>query len=98
MANSKVQGAKPLDMLGAMTIARETVASITGLPVDNVSRCAPADGRWKVRVEVIESRARLGDNDFLAVYDLLIGSDGGLEGFERVGRYNRTDGFAQIAA
>jgi hypothetical protein len=45
-----------------------------------------------VEVEVIESHARMGDNDLLAAYDVRVGEAGEVRGFRRLRRYFREDG------
>jgi hypothetical protein len=73
--------------------AREGVAAISGLPVDAVSKCERnPDGGWSVVVDLVESPARMGENDLIAVYDVAIDADGALQSFERRGRYRREDG------
>lgn len=91
-------GAKPasagparITLVEAIRAARDAVAEFTNLPVDAVSACTPREGSWLAEVDVIESPARLGDNDMLATYKVTIDPNGALAGFERIARYNRTD-------
>ena len=88
-------GSGPLTMARAIASARSEMAQITDLPLESIIRCerAPDDG-WIVAVEVVESAARMGDNDYLAAYELRLGADGGTEGLTRLGRYRREDGGA----
>jgi hypothetical protein len=80
----------PPNLLEAMAIARAAAAELTGLKVDGVaSSAARPDGGWRVVVEVVESRARMGENDLLGAYALELGPDGGLSGFDRLRRYRR---------
>lgn len=72
--------------------ARMSVSAITSAPLDAVrSCCLGSDDQWIATVEVIESHARLGDNDLLSAYALTIDPSGNLVSFERVGRYYREE-------
>ena len=71
--------------------ARETVAELTGLKVDAVSACNQQETGWTATVDVVESHARLGDNDMLATYEITLAPDGEITGFSRIRRYNRSD-------
>jgi hypothetical protein len=77
----------------AIEAARRTMAA-TGHPaIDGVAACELGeDGLWRVEVEVVESRARMGDNDLLAAYDVRLGEAGEVRGFRRLRRYFREDG------
>lgn len=81
----------PLTMIAAIKLARDTVADLSGLPVDAVSACHQANGIWTALVDVVESPARLGDNDMLATFEVTIDAGGEVTGFQRTARYNRTD-------
>lgn len=83
--------ARPLSFPDAMSLARRTVALFTELAVDGVVSCARREGGWTVVVDAIESPARMGDNDLIATYQVLLAGDGEVEGFERTGRYHRSD-------
>lgn len=74
--------------------AARRVMKATGHPeIDGVAACElGTDGLWRVEVEVIESHARMGDNDLLAAYDVRLGSGGEIKGFRRLRRYFREDG------
>jgi hypothetical protein len=77
----------------AIEAARRAMKA-TGHPeIDGVAACeAGVDGGWRVEVEVIESHARMGDNDLLAAYDVRLGDGGEIRGFRRLRRYYREDG------
>ncbi len=77
----------------AIEAARRAMQA-TGHPdIDGVAACeVGADGAWRVEVEVIESHARMGDNDLLAAYDVRLGEAGEVRGFRRLRRYFREDG------
>lgn len=83
---------------GAMTMpdaiakARLAIGAITSAPVDAIRSCSrDADSRWHATVEVIESVARMGDNDLISAYELTMDGTGELLEFKRVGRYHRED-------
>jgi hypothetical protein len=80
---------KPLQIALA---ARDVVKSITAKEPEVVSRCERQDPNWKVMVEVIETKARIDDNDLLASYEVEIDPFGELVGYERVRRYKRAQG------
>jgi hypothetical protein len=60
------------------------------MPVEVVSRCEKAQAGWCVLVEVLETKARITDNDVLATYQLDLDSEGDLLGYERTSRYTRS--------
>ncbi|MDX8348474.1 gas vesicle protein GvpO [Cognatiyoonia sp. IB215446] len=79
-------------MLEAISAAKSAVSSMTGQSVDAIVECKRRDGNdWSVSIDVIESHARLGDNDLLATYLVEIGSSGEVVGFCRLRRYHRED-------
>lgn len=80
-----------MSLVDAMAIARRSVAVFTELPIDSVVSCAALDGGWQVRIDVIESAARMGDNDLLAAYDVTISPTGEVQSFTRKRRYHRED-------
>lgn len=82
------------DMSTALGLARRAIGAVSGAEIDGVARCERLeDGGWSIEVEVVESAARMGDNDLLAVFDVRIGGDGHVGGFRRVRKYHReTDG------
>lgn len=83
---------KPPTMLDAMGQAKGAVAEMTGLKVDAVSRCVKEDdGSWAVTIDVVESAARMGDNDLLSAYELQLSPDLELLNFARLKRYHRED-------
>jgi hypothetical protein len=80
---------KPLQIA---VVARAAVQSITGTEPEVVSRCERQDANWRVMVEVIETKAKLHDNDLLASYQIDIDADGEIIGYDRVRRYKRMQG------
>jgi len=83
----------PVTLIEAIAIARRCTAEMTGLPIDGISASGRhGDGDWRIVVEVIESPARLGDNDLISMHEVLLTEQGELTGFSRVGRYHREEG------
>lgn len=82
----------PLTMMMAISAAKSAVATMTHLQIDSVVRCTQADnGGWTIVVDVIESLARMGDNDLLATYQLDLGGNAELQSYNRLRRYHRED-------
>ncbi|MEL6644567.1 MAG: gas vesicle protein GvpO [Pseudomonadota bacterium] len=82
-------------MAEAVALARRTVSGVTDLPFDSVSHCSrDADGTWTVVVDVIESPARLGDNDLVAAFEVAIDTRGDILSCSRTRRYRREEGDA----
>ena len=78
-------------LMEIVAAARSTVAFFTELPVDAVSSCLRRGEEWVIRVDVIEARARLGDNDLIASYEVALAPCGTVLGLSRVARYRRDD-------
>ena len=81
-----------LTMTAAIRAARDALASMTALGFDSVGRCERrTDGGWTVELDVIESIARLGENDLLATYAVDIDAEGEPLQVRRSRRYHRED-------
>lgn len=78
-------------------LAREMVQDLTGSEVDTLSLCQRNGMDWVVEAEVVESHARMGDDDLLTAYRLDISAEGELLAFRRVGRHKRTDDVSTAA-
>jgi len=78
-------------MAQIMALARAAMPEISAQPVDGIARAERSQAGWQVVVEVIESAARLGDNDLLSAYELELDLKGRLTGFRRLRRYHRED-------
>jgi hypothetical protein len=78
----------------AAFIARRAVEQIAALVrrrPERVISIEPADGGWRVGVEVVET-ARIPDTtDILGVLEVLLDADGDLVSYRRTGRYVRGD-------
>ena len=82
-----------LSMMEAIKAARAAVLEMTGIEADGITECEKDEaGGWKISVDVIESPARLGDNDLLATYAIQIGPDRELMRYSRIRRYHREGG------
>jgi Gas vesicle synthesis protein GvpO len=78
--------------------AKDAVLAITGFKADAVSRCEKKDAGWHVVVDVLESKARVGDNDLISTYELAMDEKGEVTAYKRLRRYYRTDRGAADAA
>ncbi|MEM9726215.1 MAG: gas vesicle protein GvpO [Pseudomonadota bacterium] len=85
-----------MDIRTVTKLAREIMPDIVAQPIDAVAACERAGDEWRVIVDVIESHARLGDDDLLAVYELTLSDAGDLNAYRRLGRRRRFEdaGFA----
>lgn len=89
----KEAGAAPLGIAGAIQRARDEVVMLTDLKVDAITRVHRSpDGGWIIVLDLVESVARMGDNDLLATYELTLDGNGALMGMSRLARYRREDG------
>ncbi len=93
-AAPEAPAAPSIGLRKAMEIARDAAALFSELRVDAVVSCERQGEGWRVTVDVIEARARIGDNDLLATYELLLDPTGDCERFTRLRRYHREDGAA----
>lgn len=80
-----------LTMLDAIAAAKSAVSAMTGQTIDSVVQCAREEEKWSVSIDVIESLARMGDNDLLATYQVQIDAQADLISFNRLRRYHRED-------
>jgi len=78
-----------MNVMEISAAARECVTTISGRRPEAVSRCERNDGGWQVTVELIDTKARLADNDIMATYQLMFDGEGELLGYERTRRYIR---------
>ncbi|MXQ07943.1 gas vesicle protein [Alphaproteobacteria bacterium GH1-50] len=76
----------------AIAIARRSVSGITDQPIDAVSHCQRKEnGDWNVVIDVIDSPARMGDNDLLAAFEVHLDETGEVIFCSRTRRYRRED-------
>jgi hypothetical protein len=84
---------RPITLIEALDIARRSVEKLTSLRIDAVARTErTADGGWTVTVDVVEAKARMGNNDLLCAYAVTLAPDGEMTGFWRRHRYLRETG------
>lgn len=83
--------ARTMTLVEAMSLARRSVALFTELQIDAVASCERVDAQWRVCVDVIEAAARMGDNDLLCTYEVMIDPAGEVTRFNRLQRYHRND-------
>jgi hypothetical protein len=81
----------PLSLSPAVALARAALPDITTQPFDGIASAERDGPGWRVVIEVIESPARLGDNDLLAAYELMLDAEGELLSFRRLRRYHREE-------
>jgi hypothetical protein len=77
---------KTLEIVAA---ARAAIEAVTGVKAEVMSRCERRGEAWAVTAEVVETKARIADNDMMASYLLLIDDTGELTSYERTRRYVR---------
>ncbi|MBB4200734.1 hypothetical protein CCR94_19275 [Rhodoblastus sphagnicola] len=80
-----------MNTLQATRKAKETVVEITGKDAESVSRCERDDKVWTIVLDIIESKARIADNDVIASYELILDLAGDLQRYMRLRRYRRAD-------
>ncbi len=91
-SNAEKNGKGALTMMSAIDAAKLAIGSMTGQQIDAIVQCSRADeGDWTVAIDVIESFARMGDNDLLATYQVQLNQDADLVNFNRLRRYHRED-------
>lgn len=93
----RASSTKPPGVMRIAAQARQAVAFFTELPIDAVASCKPAPPGWIAHVDVVESRARLGDNDLIATYEVRLTQAGEVEGLTRLRRYRRDTPPEEIA-
>jgi hypothetical protein len=74
----------------AARLAAGYVAEMTGREPEGITSLEPAeDGRWRVDVEVVETRRIPDSTDVLAIYQAELDPGGELVSYRRVQRYSR---------
>ena len=72
--------------------ARAAVKELLELPFEAIARCAPEGEGWIVEVDVMETKAKLPDNDIVARYSFKFDGLGEVASFERIKRSTRAIG------
>lgn len=80
-----------LDLPQIIEAARAAKGLITNAPIDQIAEARTDVDGWLVRVDVIEERARIGGNDLITSYRLMLDASGELRGFTRTGKGRRED-------
>lgn len=86
-----------MDLKKITKAARALIEELSGQEVDAISKLERQAEGWLLEVDVVESRARIGDDDLLTTYQLALGDDASLVRFQRIGRHNRCDRGASAA-
>ncbi len=90
--SSSVSNRSKPKMIDAIGAARKFVSDLTRLPIDSLALCKEKDeGGWVIVFDVIESPARMGDNDLLSSYEIYLDSYLSMTHFARQRRYHRED-------
>lgn len=89
--NEAATGPDSIGLVEARTVALERAETVLSDPVDSVIEVAADGDDWLVAVEVVERSAVPNTQDLLGRYELTVGADGQLAGYELVGRYKRAD-------
>lgn len=79
-----------MDTLQATEIARNAIEAITGQKPEMLTKCENLNDYWSVDVVIVETKAKLQDNDILAKYEIKIDNVGAVLGYERTTRYTRS--------
>jgi hypothetical protein len=88
--NGEVPGLSDADATDIASGARRHLETLLGTEVERVSGLERADGRWSVRLEVVEMARIPESTDVLATYEVVLDDDGGLVSVNRVRRYRRS--------
>lgn len=81
----------PLAMAQAVARAREEAQSLTGLMVDTVVAVHAAEAGWRVIIDLLESRARVGRNDLISTYEMTLDAVGQPRSLTRLAKQFRED-------
>lgn len=78
-----------IGIVDATRAAKQVIAEMTEQAIDSVARCERSDTGWTVEIDVIESRARLDNDDLLTSYLVELSADGQVLSYRRAGRRRR---------
>lgn len=74
----------------AVQRVREEFPALLGRPVESVLGVQhDGDGSWHVNVQVVELARIPSSTDVLGTYEVMLGDDGQVSGYQRRRRYNR---------
>lgn len=85
-----LKGADGNELANLATQARELLRALRAVEAESVSGVVRTQSGWKVTLEVVEMRRIPESTDVLASYDVELDGDGKFLGFERGGRYYRS--------
>ena len=74
----------------AVAQAREHLKTLSGHDAESVSSFEPAQGGWKIGLEVLEVSRVPASTDVLATYEVTVDDDGNLVSYSRARRYYRS--------
>lgn len=80
---------KPMTGPQVAAAAARQLLELTGKAAEGVTGLERTEDGWKVQVELVEVRRIPDTTDVLALYEVTVDSDGGLEGYRRLRRYTR---------
>lgn len=81
-------------LAGVVSCIRDELGSVLGLEVERVTGLSREDGGWRAMADVVEISRVPPSTDVLATYDVTTDGDGHLDGFDRVRRFRRSEGFS----
>lgn len=87
-----------IDVLTAAKTARALLSELTDQTIDAVSKVERGAEGWTVEIDVLESRARIGDDDLLTAYAIELSADGAFLSYRRLRRRRRFDDPSDEAA
>jgi hypothetical protein len=79
------------DAVALIDRAREQLRGLRGAEAEAVSSISRTADGWRIGLEVVEVRRIPESTDVLATYEVELDPDGSLLGFERTGRYYRSE-------
>ncbi|MEV0617225.1 gas vesicle protein GvpO [Nonomuraea sp. NPDC050404] len=68
------------------------IAELTTKEAEGITSVEPQDDGWLINVEVVEDRRIPSSGDILAIYQVKIDKEGGLQSYRRIRRYRRSNG------
>ena len=71
--------------------ARKELAELTNLELSSTVGVVKDENQWHITIELVEKHSTPDQMDILALYEVLMDSDGNLLGFERKGMRKRME-------
>lgn len=84
-----------MDPIELIERTKRSMAAITGLPPDTVSRLDPGEGGWTVGIDMIEHRSIPRTQDLLASFEVTLDAAGNIQRWRRTGRFHRAQAGAE---